>query len=77
MKYSRLPTLRSKEIIRALKKVGFVEDRQKGSHLVLINPKTRARTVIPVHPGKTIKRPLLRGIIDDAGLSVKEFLDLL
>jgi len=34
----------AKKVIRALKASGFVEDRQKGSHLILIHPETRART---------------------------------
>ncbi len=44
---------------------------------MLIHPETKARTVVPVHPGKTIKEPLLRGIIRDANLSVDQFIELL
>jgi predicted RNA binding protein YcfA (HicA-like mRNA interferase family) len=58
----RLPALKARQIIRALKKAGFVEDRQKGSHLVMRHPVTKALTVIPVHAGKTIKKPLLSSI---------------
>lgn len=72
----RIPALTARKIIRALKTVGFVEDRQKGSHLILIHPKTKARTVVPVHSG-TIKRPLVRAIIDDAKVTPEEFLKLL
>lgn len=57
-----LPALTSKKIIKALKKTGFIEDRQKGSHLILINPLKNKRVVIPVHTGKTIKKPLLQSI---------------
>jgi predicted RNA binding protein YcfA (HicA-like mRNA interferase family) len=64
-------------VVRALKRAGFVEDRQSGSHLVLIHPETKARTVVPVHPGRTIKAPLLRAIVRDANLSVVEFIELL
>jgi predicted RNA binding protein YcfA (HicA-like mRNA interferase family) len=73
----KLPSLTARKIVRALKSAGFVEDRQKGSHLVLMNLQTKARTVIPVHPGRTIKDPLLRAIIRDARLSVDDFLKLL
>ncbi|HUJ23509.1 MAG TPA: type II toxin-antitoxin system HicA family toxin, partial [Bryobacteraceae bacterium] len=62
---------------RALKRVGFVEDRQKGSHLILIHPETKARTVVPVHPGRAIKEPLLRAIVRDSNLSIEEFIELL
>lgn len=74
---SRLPSLTARKVIRALKRGGFVEDRQKGSHLILIQPEMKARTVVPVHPGRTIKEPLLRAILRDANLSIDEFIKLL
>jgi len=73
----KLPSLTARKVIRALKRAGFVEDRQKGSHLVLFQPATKARTVVPVHSGRTVKEPLLRGIIRDANLTVEEFIELL
>jgi predicted RNA binding protein YcfA (HicA-like mRNA interferase family) len=74
---AKLPSLTAKKVVRALKSAGFVEDRQKGSHLILIHPVGGARTVVPVHPGRTIKDPLLRAIIRDASLSVDDFIALL
>ena len=71
-----LPSLGAKEVIRILKKFGFEESRQKGSHLVMFNSATKRRTVIPIHAGKDIKKPLLRKIIEeDAGISIEEFLE--
>jgi len=67
--------LTARKVVRALKRAGFVENRQSGSHLVLIHPETKARTVGAIHPGRTIKEPLLRAI--DAHLSVGEFIELL
>lgn len=74
---ARLPALTAKKIIQALKRKGFIEDRQKGSHLMMIHPYTKARTVIPVHRGKSLKRSLVFGIINDAQITVEEFLKLL
>lgn len=74
---ARLPALTAREIVRALERAGFVEDRQRGSHLVLIRPQTKARTIVPMHSGRTIKRPLLRAILRDANITVEEFLALL
>lgn len=74
---AKLPSLSGRQVLRALKRAGFVEDRQKGSHLILIHPETKARTVVPIHPGHTIKEPLVRAIIRDANLSVAEFIQLL
>ncbi|UMX48422.1 MAG: type II toxin-antitoxin system HicA family toxin [Candidatus Nealsonbacteria bacterium DGGOD1a] len=59
-----LPSLNLKQVIKALKKLGFEEVRQKGSHLVLYNQKTNKRTVVPIHAGKEIKKPLLKSIIE-------------
>jgi predicted RNA binding protein YcfA (HicA-like mRNA interferase family) len=74
---SELPALSARKVIRALKRAGFVEDRQKGSHLILIHAHKKARTVIPIRGNKTIKKPLLRAIIRDANLSLEEFVALL
>jgi predicted RNA binding protein YcfA (HicA-like mRNA interferase family) len=48
---NRLPSLTAKEVIRKLRKAGFVFDRQaKGSHEIWRNPITKRRTTIPNHP---------------------------
>jgi len=73
----KLPSLTARKVIRALTHAGFVEDRQKGSHLILIHPATKVRTVVPIHQGRTIKDPLLRAIIRDANLTIDEFIELL
>jgi predicted RNA binding protein YcfA (HicA-like mRNA interferase family) len=74
---SGLPSLTARKVVGALKRAGFVEDRQRASHLILIHPETKARTVVPVHPGRTIKAPLLRAIVRDANLSVDQFIKLI
>jgi len=74
---AKLPSLTAREVLRALKRAGFVEDRQRGSHLILVHPETRARTVVPIHAGRTIKEPLLRAIIRDARLTTESFLSLI
>lgn len=74
---AKLPSLTARKEVRVLKRAGFVEDRQKGSHLIMVHPRTKARTVVPVHPGRAIKEPLLRAIVRDAKLSVGEFIELL
>jgi predicted RNA binding protein YcfA (HicA-like mRNA interferase family) len=55
----------------------FRYPRRDGSHLVLIHPETRTRTVVPGHAGRTLKEPLLRAIIRDANLTVDAFRKLL
>jgi len=50
---------------------------KRGAISSYFHPETKARTVVPVHPGRTIKEPLLRAIVRDAKLSADEFLELL
>ena len=72
-----LPTLRARKIIRTLEKAGFVQDRQKGSHVVLRHPTKKCHTVVPVHAGEDIHKSLLMDIIKQAELDLQEFLNLL
>ena len=78
MSPQRLPTLKATEVLRALEKAGFVVTRSKGSHrrLVHASDPTRA-TTIAVHKGKDIPRGTLGAIIEQAGLTEEEFLELL
>jgi len=74
---SELPSLKPIDVIRKLRKAGFVFDRHaKGSHEIWYNPKTKRRTVIPNHPGRDLPKQTLHAIIKQAGLSVNEFIDL-
>ena len=75
MTIKKLPSLSARQVVKILKEIGFYEDRQKGSHLILFNLKTNRRTVVPMHAGKPIKKTLLKSIIEkDAGISIEEFL---
>lgn len=67
-----MPTAR--EVVRFLKRKGFVEKRQKGSHLLLQNPSTGYRTSVPIHPGD-LPSGLFVKILKDAGITVTEFRD--
>ena len=56
---------------------GFVVVHQKGSHRYYANALTgRVVTCVPMHTGD-IKRPLLKKIIQDVGLTEDEFRELL
>ena len=65
-----------KEVVRKLKNVGFVFDRNaKGSHEIWWNPNTRKRTTIPNHPGD-IPEGTVRAILKQADLPIDDFLKL-
>jgi predicted RNA binding protein YcfA (HicA-like mRNA interferase family) len=73
---TRLPTLNARQILQALRRAGFVEVNQRGSHLYLTHPETGHTTTVPVHPGD-VDRWLLRQIIQQAGLTEEAFRALL
>jgi len=70
----RLPVLKAKELVRILQKDGFVFAHQKGSHATYKHTVTKKRITIPMHPGKDLKRGLVKGILNELGLSTDEFL---
>jgi len=65
----KLPVLSGQEIIKALETLGFVQVRQRGSHVVL--RRGSQGTVVPLH--KPVKTGTLAGIIRQAGVSQEEF----
>ncbi|MFM8379924.1 MAG: type II toxin-antitoxin system HicA family toxin [Planctomycetia bacterium] len=76
---TRLPAVTARQLLAVAEKVGFVFDRQKGSHAVYVRTTELGSTtiVVPVHKGRTLKRGTLHGLIDDMGMSTQEFIDLL
>lgn len=70
---AKLPSIRAGEVARVAESIGFVFDRQRGSHAVYYRVSDRRRVVIPMHGKKDLKPGTLRGIIADMGLSVEEF----
>jgi predicted RNA binding protein YcfA (HicA-like mRNA interferase family) len=74
---TKLPTVSGERVVRALKRAGFVELRQKGSHA---SPEKRVgenvfRTVVPMH--SSLAKGTLADIFKQAGLTVDEFRELL
>jgi predicted RNA binding protein YcfA (HicA-like mRNA interferase family) len=57
----------ARELIRLLKKDGWLEKDQKGSHLQLIHPKKKGKVTVPVHSGD-IPKGTLNSILRQAGL---------
>lgn len=73
---SALPVVSGRAVVRALGKVGYALDRQRGSHMILrqqISP--HRRVTVPDH--EEVAKGTLRAIIRQTGLTVEEFNDLL
>jgi mRNA interferase HicA len=58
--------MRSKELIRLLKEHGWVIDRIKGSHYIMIKDK---KTIsVPFHASKDLGKGLVNDILKQSGL---------
>jgi len=71
-----LPTVRARELVRALERTGFVLARQKGSHQIYLHVQTGQLVSIPMHAGD-VPKGTLRQILRVADLSVERFRELL
>lgn len=71
---TRLPRdVPAKKVIAALERLGFRVSRVSGSHYVMV--KDELRTVVPYH--KAVKLGTLKSILNQVGIGVDEFLDLI
>ncbi len=73
---SRLPRLRGKQVLAALRQAGFEVVRTRGSHHFLRHSDGRA-TVVAVHSGENIGPGLLGKILSDCEITREEFERLL
>lgn len=73
---SKLPVVSGAEILKALAKIGYQFDHQRGRHIVLRQPfEPFRRVTVPNH--KEIAKGTLRKILREVGLTVEEFSNLL
>ena len=56
-----------REMIKYLKKNGFEEVSQNGSHVKMRNPETGRQAIVPYH-SKSMKKGLEQAILKQAGL---------
>jgi predicted RNA binding protein YcfA (HicA-like mRNA interferase family) len=66
----KLPHISGAEAVRALERLGFVQVRQKGSHVIM--RRGSAGCVVPMH--REIKVGTLAGVLRQAGVLPDEFI---
>jgi predicted RNA binding protein YcfA (HicA-like mRNA interferase family) len=66
----KLPVLSGAEVVRALERLGFVQVRQRGSHVVMRRDGNGC--VVPLH--REVKSGTLAGLLRQAGVTGDEFL---
>ncbi len=69
----RLPMLKARDVMRALRSLGFKPVRQSGSHVFFQHLDGRT-TLVPRHGGEDIGRGLLRQILREIEMPPEEFL---
>ncbi|MGA8429095.1 MAG: type II toxin-antitoxin system HicA family toxin [Candidatus Sulfotelmatobacter sp.] len=71
----KLPRVSGAEAIRALDRLGFIQVRQRGSHVVLkrVGAERVTGCVVPLHV--ELATGTLRGILKQAGVTPEEFID--
>ena len=67
----KLPVLSGQEIVQLLEQAGFVQVRQRGSHVVM--RRANAGCVVPLH--KEVRTGTLAGILRQAGLTADDLIN--
>jgi len=70
-----LPSVSGERAVRAFQKAGWIKDRQRGSHVILIKPGHTASLSVPQH--REVAPGTLRALVRAAGMSVEEFVALM
>ncbi|MEW6201768.1 MAG: type II toxin-antitoxin system HicA family toxin [bacterium] len=67
-------TFSGKEIVKALRRIGFVVDHQKGSHVFMHNLEKNISVVVPLH--KEVIKGTLNNIIKKVDITIDELKEL-
>jgi predicted RNA binding protein YcfA (HicA-like mRNA interferase family) len=62
--------MRSRKVIQALERAGWIEVRQKGSHVQFKHPQRRGLVTVP-HPNPDIPISTLKSIEKQSGLKLR------
>jgi predicted RNA binding protein YcfA (HicA-like mRNA interferase family) len=74
---AKLPALKPRAVLRALQRAGFYVHHTSGSHHILKHPDKPTLRVSVAYHNKDLKRRTLHSIIEQAGLTIEEFLKFL
>ncbi len=67
-------TFSGKQVVKALRRLGYIVDHQRGSHIFMHNLEKNISIIVPLH--KEIKKGTLNNIIKKAGITVDELKEL-
>jgi predicted RNA binding protein YcfA (HicA-like mRNA interferase family) len=67
-------TFSGEEIVKALRRIGYYVDHQRGSHIFMHNLEQNKSVIIPNH--KELRKGTLNNILKKVGISIEELKDL-
>ncbi len=73
----RLPRITATDLLAALERGGWVRIRQRGSHVRLAHPDRLIKVTVSIHKGQIVRPGTLLSVLDQAGLTIEEFVELL
>jgi predicted RNA binding protein YcfA (HicA-like mRNA interferase family) len=73
----RLPRVTGAEVVRALRRAGWAQVSQEGSHVQLRHNTRSGRVTVPIHKGETLGPKLLSSILAQADMTADELRALL
>jgi len=56
------------DLFKLLRQNGWVEVRQRGSHITMIHPPGKENLIVPYHAGKEVKKGMLQSILKKADI---------
>ncbi len=64
----KLKNLTAREVLEILKREGWYEVAQKGSHVQLKHPEEKGKITVPIHKGKVLPIGTVKSIFKQAGI---------
>ncbi len=71
----KLPVLSGRQVVRAFEEAGWRQDRQRGSHVVMLKQGSNVSLSIPQH--RVVAPGTLRALIRLSGMTAERFCKLL
>ena len=68
-------TFSGKRVVKALRRIGYIIDHQRGDHVFMHNLEKNISVIVPLH--KEIKKGTLNNIIKKVGITIDELKSLL
>ena len=68
-------TFSGKRVVKALRRIGYIVDHQRGDHVFMHNLEKNLSVIVPLH--KEIKKGTLNNIIKKVGITIDELKKLI